>query len=133
MGTDVHSISKLANIVETLRRRDHKSTLPSQVKLVCDNASSRRDIDFIYDVLLKWFEEHVQRIAMARPKKVAIHCDVNHWMGNPQDWSKMWVPSIQTRCIVNPSAEYSTKYSTSLDTLWKSAMCSSVRCIAVIF
>lgn len=44
---------------ETLRRRDHNSKVPSQVKLVRDNASSRRDIDFIYDVLLKWFEERL--------------------------------------------------------------------------
>lgn len=73
MGTDNDSITNLPEIVEILRKGDHNPVLPSQIKLIVDNACSRRDIYSIYDVLLKWFEKDVQRVAMARPKDLAIH------------------------------------------------------------
>ena len=74
MGTDADSIINIPDLVKTFREGDHNSILPSQVKLIGDNACLRLDIGPIYYILLKWFEENVQRIVMARPKKMAIHC-----------------------------------------------------------
>lgn len=96
MGTNADSIINIPDLVKTFRKGDHNSILPSHIKFIGDNSCLRRDIGPIYDIFLKWFEEGVQRIAMARPKKMAIHCYMNHWMRNLQGWPEIWVPGIQT-------------------------------------
>lgn len=80
MGTDAVSIINIPELVNPFREVDHNSILPSQVKFIGDNACFRRDIGPIYDILLKWFDEDVQQIAMGRPKKMAVHCYMNHWI-----------------------------------------------------
>lgn len=126
MGTDADSQTKCPDLVKTFRKGDCNPILLSQVKLFDDNACLRREIDDIYDILFKRFEEEIQRVTMTRPKKMVIPCHMIHWMGNLQDWSEYWVPRIRTWCIVKPTTIV-------LDKFWSRAGCFYVECIAIIF